>query len=227
MDRIVSFAWCALLALVAVVLLVPETRIALGRATEAHPYLMGMAKIGLLGTMGELLGARIASGRWPLTGTRLHQRALVWALFGAVFAVVFPLFAFGVAGLLQAGYLPGAGSRLATAAWTSTFMNLVFGFPMMVSHRVTDGLIDRNRLFSGWPLLEVWKAIDWRAMFHVVGAACFWFWIPAHTVTFLLPPEYRVLSAALLAIALGAILGFAKRLAARKAPATATVPVTP
>jgi hypothetical protein len=37
------------------------------------------------------------------------------------------------------------------------------------------------------------------------------FWIPAHTVTFLLPPEYRVLMAAFLSIALGGILAFAKR----------------
>ncbi|QOX63818.1 Mpv17/PMP22 family protein [Anoxybacterium hadale] len=32
------------------------------------------------------------------------------------------------------------------------------------------------------------------------------FWIPAHTVTFLLPHEYRVLMAAMLSICLGAIL---------------------
>ena len=37
------------------------------------------------------------------------------------------------------------------------------------------------------------------------------FWIPAHTITFLLPSEYRVLSAAFLSIALGAILAFAKK----------------
>jgi hypothetical protein len=37
------------------------------------------------------------------------------------------------------------------------------------------------------------------------------FWIPAHTLTFMLPPEYRVLAAAMLSVALGAILAFAKR----------------
>jgi hypothetical protein len=37
------------------------------------------------------------------------------------------------------------------------------------------------------------------------------FWIPAHTITFLLPSEYRVLSAAFLSIALGTILAFAKK----------------
>ena len=37
------------------------------------------------------------------------------------------------------------------------------------------------------------------------------FWIPAHTFTFLLPPELRILFAAFLSVALGAILAFAKR----------------
>jgi hypothetical protein len=37
------------------------------------------------------------------------------------------------------------------------------------------------------------------------------FWIPAHTVTFMLPPEYRVLMAAMLSICLGAILGISRK----------------
>ncbi|MBK5251987.1 MAG: hypothetical protein JJE29_05070 [Peptostreptococcaceae bacterium] len=36
------------------------------------------------------------------------------------------------------------------------------------------------------------------------------FWIPAHTLTFLLPGQYRVLAAAMLSIALGLILTLAK-----------------
>jgi hypothetical protein len=35
------------------------------------------------------------------------------------------------------------------------------------------------------------------------------FWIPAHTITFLLPPDVQVLFAALLGIALGTILAVA------------------
>jgi hypothetical protein len=35
------------------------------------------------------------------------------------------------------------------------------------------------------------------------------FWIPAHTITFLLPPQYRVLYAALLSVVLGILLGVA------------------
>lgn len=53
-------------------------------------------------------------------------------------------------------------------------------------------------------------------MFHVVGGALFWFWIPAHTGTFMLPPQYRIITAALLSIALGTILGTAKKLSQTK-----------
>jgi uncharacterized membrane protein YraQ (UPF0718 family) len=35
------------------------------------------------------------------------------------------------------------------------------------------------------------------------------FWIPVHTLVFLLPAVYRVIAAALLSIALGVILAFA------------------
>jgi hypothetical protein len=219
MQRLITMAWLGILAAVVAVLSVPETREAFKALTAAHPYLMGFAKIALLGTMGELLGARIVTGAWRLGGIRIHQRVLVWGFLGIVFTVVFPLFSFGVEGLLSAGLVPGSGSALAAAFWKSFFMNLIFAFPMMVFHRITDTLIERGELFSTWPLLTVWQSIDWRSMLHVVGFACLWFWIPAHTLTFTLPAEFRVVSAALLAVVLGGILGFAKKRSAGAAGA--------
>ncbi len=214
MERLTTACWLAILGAVVAFLALPDARAAFEEATRAHPYLLGMVKIAVLGTMGELLGKKIRTGRWQLRGIRLWQRALVWGVIGMVFAVVFPLFSFGVDGLLKAGLLPGAGVALAAAFWKSFFMNTIFAFPMMVSHRISDTLIERGQLFSRWPLVEVFVGIEWKGMFRVVGAACLWFWVPAHTVTFLLPPEYRVLSAALLAIALGFIMGLANRRAA-------------
>lgn len=211
MNRLITPIWMLLLASVVVVLSIPESRGVFKAMTLAHPYTMGFLKIAILGTMGELLGGRIVTGQWRLTGIRLLQRTLVWGFLGVVFTVVFPLFSFGVDGILEIGLLPGAGGTLAAAFWKSVFLNLIFGFPMMVFHRITDTLIGRGELFGVWPLAEVTESIDWRNMFRIVGAACFWFWIPAHTITFLLPPEFRVVSAALLAVILGAILGFAKK----------------
>lgn len=177
---------------------------------------MGFLKITVLEIMGELMGHKIVSGRWKLRGIRLWQRILVWGFLGIVFTAVFPLFSFGVEGLLGNKLIPGEDSIFLTAFGKSFFMNIMFAFPMMTFHRFTDTLIENKKLFSIWPVTETFVSIDWRNMFRIVGLSCLWFWIPAHTITFLLPPEFRVMSAVLLAIALGIILGLAKRLSGKK-----------
>lgn len=213
MQIVIWILWFLMLAAVAVGLLVEPMASWVKQMSgfTGHPYLMGFTKFVILGTMGELLGARIATGRWRLRGIRLWQRALVWGVIGVMLALVIPLFSGGVEDLLEKGYLPGKGNELLEAFYKSTLMNLLFGFEMMVFHRMTDTLIGRGRLFSVWPVVETWAAIDWKNMFRVVGGAVLWFWIPAHTVTFSLPPEYRVAAAALLGIALGLIMGFSSR----------------
>ncbi len=219
MQIVITFAWILLLAGVLAVLGVPQSREVFVALTKAHPYLMGMAKFALLGTMGELLSWKVVSGKWRLVGVRLWQRALVWAFIGVMLTVAFPLFSAGVDGLLELGYLPGRGVKWLTAFWKSFFLQAVFAFPFMTFHRITDGLIERGMLFRRWPFVEVYRAIDWDNMFTVVGGSIVWFWLPVHTVNFMLPPEFRVIIAALLAIVLGLILGAAKRMSARKAAA--------
>lgn len=211
MQILITLVWLLVFCGAVAGLLVEPTAGWFKAATAAHPYLMGFGKFVLLGTMGELLGARIATGRWRLGGVRLWQRALVWGAIGVMLALVIPLFSAGVDALLGRGMIPGAGLALAPALWKSVLMNLIFGFEMMVFHRFTDTLIGRGRLFSAWPAVEIFRSIDWRNMFRVVGLAVLWFWIPAHTVTFLLPEIYRVAAAALLGIALGLIMGFASK----------------
>ena len=211
MDRLISVIWLTLLAFVITFLSLDGTRDRFVELTRMYPYFMGMLKIAVLGTMGELLGGKIASGKWKISGIRIHQRILIWALFGIVFTAVFPLFSFGVDGLLKKKLIPGLGNKVITAFWKSFFINMLFGFSMMVFHRFTDTLICNGKLFTFWPVVKTFKSIDWENMFRIVGVSCIWFWIPAHTITFMLPPEFRVMSAALLAIVLGFILGLAKR----------------
>ncbi|MGM0438140.1 MAG: hypothetical protein ACQEQD_07690 [Bacillota bacterium] len=210
-DNIISIFWGLLLIIIISILYFPQTRTQFVFLTESYPYLMGAVKIGILGIMGDLLGNKIVRGNWQLKGIKIGQRILVWAFIGILFTVVFPLFSYGVEGLLNSGLLYGVNSTFFAAFWKSFFMNMIFAFPMMVFHRITDNLIDKGKLFTKWPLIKTFKNINWENMFKVVGAACIWFWIPAHTITFLLPSEFRVMSAALLAIVLGFILGLAKR----------------
>ena len=89
----------------------------------------------------------------------------------------------------------------------------------MLVHRLTDTWLD----LAGGALARIPSvgvaavagAIDWKGFLGFVLLKTIpLFWIPAHTVTFLLPPELRVLFAAFLSLALGAILAFAKRRAA-------------
>jgi hypothetical protein len=180
---------------------------------------MAFVKFAILATMGELLVLRIMIGNWRKP-QGLIWRALIWGLLGAIIALVFNLYATGVAGALKNGILPSFGDgsvsqKFAFAFFTSALMNLLFAPTFMAFHRVTDTFID---LGSGHisrilqlKLTEVLDAVDWNGFVtFVVCKTIPFFWIPAHTITFLLPPEYRVLMAAVLSIALGAILGLAK-----------------
>ena len=216
MELLISFCWMLILAGVLAVLGFPASREVFVAATRAHPYLMGMAKFALLGTMGELLSWKVVSGKWKLSGVRLWQRALVWAVIGVMLTIAFPLFSAGVDGLLAQGYLPGKTLPWLTAFWKSFLLQAMFAFPFMTFHRITDTLIERGKLFSKWPLIEVYKGIDWDNMFKVVGTSIVLFWLPVHTVNFMLPAEFRVIVAALLASVLGLILGFAKRKSVKK-----------
>ncbi|MCF7918688.1 MAG: hypothetical protein K9N06_02090 [Candidatus Cloacimonetes bacterium] len=215
-DNLITLIWAALLLAVIAILALPQSRGVFIDLTKGYPYLMGLMKVGLLGTMGELLSGKIVIGKWKLSGIRIGEKFLVWAFLGVYFTAIFPMFSYGVEGLQKAGLLPGAYSVLLTSFWKSFLLNMVFGFPMMCFHRLTDTAIEKGGLFRRWNIPQTFLAIDWDNMFKVVGGAIFWFWIPAQVVTFLLPPEFRVMSAALLAIALGLILGIAKKLSLQR-----------
>jgi hypothetical protein len=133
--------------------------------------------------------------------------------------LMFEVFAAGVTSAMAEGLLPGRESKLAFAFSVSATMNLTFGPALMFLHRMTDTFIDLTYEAGARRvgLRDVVRRIDWPGFVSLVLLKTIpFFWIPAHTVTFLLPAELRVLAAALLSMALGAILAFAKR---RTAPA--------
>jgi len=209
--------WLLALGAVAAFLTLPATHQVFVALTAAHPYLIGFAKFFVLATMGELLALRIVTGGWTVP-KGLGQRALVWGFLGMAIVLIFDVFAGGVAGALKKGLLPGGNSKLAFAFFVSTIMNLTFAPAMMLTHRMTDTCLDLKYEGKTAGIKDIVAKIDWQGFVSFVllkTIPCFW--IPAHTITFLLPPEYRVLAAAVLSIALGAILAFAKK----KSPARA------
>ncbi len=216
--------WAAALAAVVAFLVFPATHAVFAALSKTHPYLMAFVKFALLATMGELLAIRIVTGDWARP-VGIFWRALIWGLLGIVIALVFSLYAVGVADAMKKGLLPAFGETgfahsLAFAFFTSTLMNGLFAPTFMAFHRITDTYIDLGKGtwagMSRLSLAEVLDHIDWKGFVSfVVCRTIPLFWIPAHTITFLLAPEYRVMMAAMLSIALGGILAFAKKKAAR------------
>jgi uncharacterized membrane protein YeaQ/YmgE (transglycosylase-associated protein family) len=200
---------------IALFLIVPVSRGWFETATLAAPYPMGFLKTAVLASMGELLADRIRTKRY-FARKGFLMRALVWGLLGLLFVLAFTLFSRGTLGAIDSGILPSVAqptwlAALYGAFLTSVFMNLFFAPSFMILHRFTDAAIEASQ--GSWKKLvstrwtDLIGAIDWKRFFgFVVFQTIPFFWIPAHTVTFLLPPEYRVLMAGLLSIALGFLL---------------------
>ncbi len=205
--------WIVVLCAFTALLAIPATHGAFIAATDAHPYLMGFIKFALLATMGELLAARLAAGKWSkLPGMPL--KVVIWGIIGILIVLMFTLYSAGVAGAAGKNLLfVGSGfySPFLKAFYTSVFMNLTFAPAFMAAHRMTDTWIEIRAAGGrpGWPAIV--DNIDWKGFYKFVAAKTIpFFWIPAHTVTFMLPPEYRVLASAYLSIALGVILAYAR-----------------
>ena len=87
----------------------------------------------------------------------------------------------------------------------------------MTFHKITDAQIavhggSLKALITPIPMAERFAQIDWSKQWGFVFKKTIpFFWYPAHTITFLLPSEQRVLFAALLGIALGVLLAVATR----------------
>jgi hypothetical protein len=213
-----DFLWLAGLGAIVLLLLLPDSRQAFVALSTAYPFAMGFVKFAVLASMGELLALRIVGGEWRRP-PGLALRAAVWGLLGMAIVLMFEVFSSGVVSAIRKGLLPGGHSETAafvTAFLISAVMNLAFAPTFMALHRITDTYIDladgKVASLAGIELRTVVGRIDWHGFVSfVVLRTVPLFWIPAHTVTFLLPPEFRVLMAAFLSIALGAILAFAKR----------------
>ena len=213
-----DFLWVAALAIISSVLMIPATHQVFVSLTKGHPFFMGFVKFGILATMGELLTIRISTGKWEKP-SGLHYRSMVWGLIGVLITLMFEIFSSGVAGAVAKGLLwvgDGTIAKIMASFYIAAIMNLTFAPTFMIAHRISDTYIDlvcgEGMTAGKVNLITILNKIDWHSMFAFVFMKTIpFFWIPAHTIVFLLPPEYRVFAAAYLAIVLGAILSYAKR----------------
>ncbi len=197
--------WTLLLAAIVSFLAIPQTREIFEQATASHPYIMGFTKFAILSMMGEFLAVRLVKGEWQAVKGMFPKMA-VWGFLGMMIVAMFTLFTAGVSGASEKGLLWTGGSKIIFAFYVSFIMNFTFGTVFMALHRITDSVIENGGGISG-----VVSDIDWSGFIKfVVGKTIPFFWVPAHTITFLLPDQYRVLFAASLSIVLGLILSYAK-----------------
>lgn len=213
--KINDLIWVLGILAFSMILVIPETRSIFNDWTTNVPYAMGFIKTAYLATMGEMLVRRMKTGSYCL-GRTLVMKFIVWGILGMIFVFIFKIFASGVMAAQDASILPaleGTGflPKLLTAFLISLMMNLFFAPTFMFLHRITDGYIDQSKgsfkhLFK-IPLSDVIDSIPLKHFISfVVLKTIPIFWIPAHTITFLLPENYRILMAAYLSIALGFLL---------------------
>ena len=190
---------------------------------KIHPMIMSFIKFAILATLGESIGLRIKEGRYNYRGFGLLPRAIVWGFLGLTIQMAFVIFSQGIPVFLTKtlGFDFGIpeemtfGSKLLIAFCISAAMNIIYAPVMMTLHKITDVHIINNGgtvngLLQPIKMGEIMSSINWNVQWNFVFKKTIpFFWIPAHTITFMLPPEYRVLFAALLGIALGVILSLA------------------
>lgn len=210
MAKYGTIIWLSILALAAGFLIYPATNSLFLETTANHPYIMGFVKFAILSMMGEFLAARLVYGKW--TRVRgMMPKMVVWGILGIMIVAMFSLFSHGVDGAAAEGLLFLGGSKLLRALFISSIMNLTFAPVFMASHRITDLYIDSRYSGKAISVSQIIGTIDWEKFIKdIVVKTIPLFWIPAHTITFMLPGGYKVLFAASLSIVLGLILSFAK-----------------
>lgn len=166
-------------------------------AVKSYPIPMAMIQFAILGTLGEIVSKWLInkSFKYPFSFMISLWKMLEWAILAVGIKYAFQGFGGYTDRLIEHGYLPPM-TGLAYAFTLSALMNLQFGVLLVLIHRVLDNL----------PLkTKNWKNLD-KGLYSLL-----WFWIPAHTLTFMLAPDYRIGLAALWSVFLGLILGFFNR----------------
>ena len=192
-----------------------------------HAMIMAFLKFGILATLGELLGCRISTVNYTTPTFGVVPRMVVWGLLGVVISMAMMVFSAGIPAFIKA--MGGEALVVAFAAegisWgkfvvalaISVMMNTFFAPVFMTFHKITDTHIAEN----GGSVKALFRPIDMRRHIMELNWDRQWsfifkktiplFWYPAHTITFMLPGELRVLFAALLGVALGVILAIGAR----------------
>lgn len=192
----------------------------------AHGMVMSFLKFAILATLGEMLGLRISAGVYNRKGFGLIPRAVVWGVLGIGINAAMIIFSKGVPLFMEYMGMVNASQtingemcvdKFLIALAISVTMNTIFAPVFMTFHKITDTHILQcggsvKSLITPIPMTKIITELNWNVQWNFVFKKTIpFFWYPAHTITFLLPAEMRVLFAALLGIVLGVLLAVAAR----------------
>ena len=163
----------------------------------AQPIITAIIQFAVLGTLGDAFSHWIVERRIfsPYDLKTLILKIIEWSVLAVMIKYAFIGFHGFVESLIDNNYLPHL-EGISKSFAISTSMNLQFGPLLVITHRLLDNFIAGK---------QNWKNLD-KGFYSLL-----WFWIPAHTVTFILPKEFQIGLAALWSLALGIILGFYNR----------------
>lgn len=191
-----------------------------------HGMIMSFLKFSILSTLGEMIGLRISAGVYYRKGFGILPRMIVWGILGMGINMAMIIFSNGTPVFLQ--YLglqwasdvmhdPLSWRKVFVAFSISVCMNTIFAPVFMTLHKITDTHIistggTLRGFFTPLKMGEIIKKLNWGVQWNFVFKKTIpFFWYPAHTITFLLPGNMRVLFAALLGVVLGVLLAVAAR----------------
>lgn len=213
-----------LVAVVVPFFVVPQLGELYDYLNTTHPYCLAFLKFAVLSTFGELLGLRIKSGMYSSEGFGAVPRAILWGFYGVWIAIAMKTFANGAPVMVEALGADGvveamrggfSYEKLLGALSISVMMNTLFAPVFMTLHKITDAHIVKNggsvmALFRPINMRESINSLDWDTQWNFVFKKTIpIFWVPAHTLTFMLPMSQQVLFAAALSIVLGVFLSIA------------------
>ncbi|MBT8316847.1 MAG: hypothetical protein HKP59_04420 [Lutibacter sp.] len=164
---------------------------------KEYPIYSAMVQFAILGTLGDIFSKWVQQGKVhkPYKVSVILLKMLEWAIIAVTIKYAFTGFQGFIDSLIAHHLLPEL-SNFTRAFTVSVTMNLQYGLFLVIFHRFLDNLIAKQ---------HNWKNID-KGMFSLI-----WFWIPAHTITFMLEKPFQIGLAALWSVVLGFILGYYNR----------------
>lgn len=164
---------------------------------KSYPIITAIIQFSVLGTFGDIISKWILKRKIfaPYNFHTLLLKMIEWAILAVCIKYAFVGFHGFVDSLISYKLLPEL-NVLGKAFAISVSMNLEFGPFLVILHRLLDNTVHREKN---------WANLD-KGFLSLI-----WFWIPAHTITFILPKPYQIGLAAVWSLVLGIILGFYNR----------------